>query len=77
MSHEPLFMCIWIVILAFAFWSISFALTHLLPNKDGSPDTTAIYIMAIYGTCLVMLVMGGFFYFFTTWRLGNNIFKSG
>ena len=58
--------------LAFAFWSISFTLVHLYQGGD-----SVIYILAIYGTCLVMLVMGGFFYFFLTNKLGSNILKSG
>lgn len=61
----------WMVLMAFSFWSISFMVTFL------EKGDVMVYVLAIYGSCLVLLTMGGFFFFFTTFHVSDTIQKAG
>lgn len=63
----------WIVLMTFSFWSISF-IVRALDQSDLFPY---MLILAVYGSCLVLLAMGAFFYFFTTSHLSPTLFVSG
>jgi hypothetical protein len=69
----PLFIVMWIILLTFSFWSISFMVRELKPEQV----TPYMLVLAVYGSCLVLLTMGAFFYFFTTSHLSTAVFTSG
>ena len=71
MSLKGVYIVIWLVLESFAFWSVSFLVKYL------ESDSIMNVVMPIYGTFLVMLCMGGFFFFFTTFRLTSALLKAG
>lgn len=56
--------------MTFVLWSVS-----IIANKM-SESSPMIYVLAVYGSCLVMLVMGGFYFFFTSSEISTNAFKA-
>jgi uncharacterized membrane protein YhhN len=71
LRQEPLFIGIWIVLITFSFWSISFI------NQSLTPSDPIQYVLDVYGTVLVLLTMGGFFFFFVTADVSDTIRKAG
>lgn len=60
LSLKALFLTVWIIFFTFSFWSIGVIMRDL---DDGS---IMLLIVPIYGTFLVLLVVGGLFFFFMT-----------
>jgi uncharacterized membrane protein YhhN len=59
MAHKVLYMLIWTVLVGFTFYIMSDIVSQ---QEEGSP---VVYIMATYGTFLLMMVMASFFFYFT------------
>jgi uncharacterized membrane protein YhhN len=73
LAHSPVYIGIWMVLMTFAFWSISFIIKSLAPDQG-----MYVYILAVYGSCLVLLTMGGFFFFFNTSHIhSDTVFHGG
>ena len=60
--------------MTFSFWSISFIIKYGNPTEV-TPLMTVI--ICIYGAVLVMLTMGGFFFYFVTSNISSYTFKAG
>lgn len=59
MSYKLLFMAIWTIIVALSFFALSGIVVKL---EAGS---IVVYVLPIYGTFLLMMVMASFFFYFT------------
>lgn len=67
----PLYIIIWLVLVMFSFFSIS----TLNSNLTGTDPIR--YVLDLYGTILVLLTMGGFFFFFTSRTISDASYWAG
>jgi uncharacterized membrane protein YhhN len=59
MAHKALFMVVWTVLVALTFFMLGGIMINLKAGSIG------VYVLPIYGTFLLMMVMAALFYFFT------------
>lgn len=57
LGHKILFIFIWLVLVSFSFYIISGLMQNI------APDSILNYVLPVYGTFLLMLVMGALFFF--------------
>ena len=62
---------IWLILLIFSFWSNSTI------NSELDSGDYIRYVMDVYGTILVLAVLGGFFFYFTTYKVSSDIYWAG
>lgn len=67
----PLYIIIWLLLVMFSFFSIS----TLNSNLSGTDPIR--YVLDLYGTILVLLTMGGFFFFFTGRTVSDSSYWAG
>lgn len=63
LRYKPLFIIIWVLFFVFSFWSIGSMM------RDLDNGSIMEYVLPVYGTFLVLLVMGGLFIFFMTYKV--------
>lgn len=67
----PVYLVIWLLLVFFSFFSIS-TLNGYLSSSD-----PVRFVLDLYGTILVLLAMGGFFFFFTSHSISSNVYWAG
>ena len=73
LSAEPLFIVMWLLEMTLSFWSIGIIIRSLSASEVGYMQ----WILAVYGSVLVLLTMAGFFFFFMLSRLSATLNIAG
>jgi hypothetical protein len=73
LSNEPLFIVMWMLEMAFSFFSIGIIIRYLPASEVGYMQ----WILAVYGSVLVLLTMAGFFFFFMLSRISKTLNIAG
>ena len=70
MSLKILYMLVWLILVGFCFFSLSQVVTKI------EPGSIMVYVVPVYGTILLMLVMASLFYYFTSHHIDSLLFHA-
>lgn len=70
MSLKLLYILVWLILVGFSIYSLSQVVTKI------EPGSIMVYVVPVYGTILLMLVMASLFYYFTSNHIDNLLFQA-